>query len=149
MYINIVFQNFHNFQKKKSEEELHDNHALIDKYIKRPSHLINMSLLEFAKKINIYGTKYTNARIENIVIISPNIHLMDENSEEYYRQQCILQIPFRQSFHELYKSHGNSDDDTWCSYFDSHELLPVQTDLVLDQIEEFGNIRGSRSGSTS
>ena len=55
---------------------------------------------------------------------------MDESkSEEYYRQQCILQIPFRTFIHNFYVYHGNDSDDKWFDYFESQNLTILNTDL--------------------
>ena len=53
----------------------------------------NLTINEFAKSINTYGNRYTYSHNKNVVIIYPYIDESDvSRSEEYYRQQCILQI---------------------------------------------------------
>ena len=84
----------------------------------------------FFKCINTYGNRYTHSNIDNIVIVYPTIDAMDESkSEEYYRQQCILQIPFRTSKQNFYAYHGNDSDDKWFDYFESQNLTILNTDL--------------------
>ena len=56
----------------------------------------NLSIYDFLNCMNTYSNRYTHSNIERIVIINTTIDAMDElKSEEYYRQQCIVQIPFR------------------------------------------------------
>lgn len=91
--------------------------------------MTNLSIYEFAKTINTYGNRYTYSHNENVVIIYPNIDEKDKSrSEEYYRQQCILQIPFRISIKDFFDSHGNSEDDTWFAFFESQNLSILNTD---------------------
>ena len=93
----------------------------------------NLSIYEFAKSINTYGNRYTHSHNENVVIIYPYIDDSDiSRSEEYYRQKCILQIPFRMSIKNFYESHGNTEDDTWFAFFESQYLSILNTDFTYD-----------------
>ena len=90
----------------------------------------NLSIYDFFKCINTYGNIYTHSNIENIVIVYPTIDAMDESkSEEYNRQQCILQIPFRTSIQNFYAYHGKDSDDKWFDYFESQNLTILNADL--------------------
>ena len=129
----------YNLQKDTSDEIKGNN--LIEKYIQRPKELEDISLLNFAKTINVSGTKYQHARKENIVNIYPFVNANDESKmDEFYKQQCALHIPFRQTLHSFFEQIKTDEDISWASIFESYNLETVNTDLVcnlpLEQIDE-------------
>ena len=115
--------------------------TIIEKYIQRPPNFENLSLYEFVKTIIVNGKTYSRARKHNIVLIYPILKLMDiENVEDFYRQQCILQIPFRTNIDELWNSYGVEKDTTWLDNFENNNLtliegiqLPDSTDHVEEE----------------
>ena len=104
---------------------------VIEKYIIYPDAINNLSLYQFVKSINIYGNRYKYVCTENIVTLYTVIDALDESkSEEYYRQQWILQIPFRMILQVFYDLHGHSLDDSWFAIFVLQNLTIVKTDIT-------------------
>ena len=74
----------------------------------------HISLMEFVKTINVSGTRYYRTRKEYIVIVYPSIDINDESkSEAFYKQQCALLIPFRQSLLAFYDQLLPNKDETF------------------------------------
>ena len=122
-------------QKETINEEKGQN--IIEKYIQRPECYEMMSLLQFAKTINVRGSKYYHARKENIVIVYPIINENDESKiEEFYKQQCVLHIPFTQSLPDFFNQIVENEEESWKSIFDKHNLGIVNIDLIYNEYFE-------------
>ncbi|KAL7304776.1 hypothetical protein TKK_0003004 [Trichogramma kaykai] len=95
-----------------NEEDVNRNsNSIIDKYIDRPLIYNDLSLFRFAQTINVYGNRYVKSRKENVVLVLPKLKLSDDlDSDLYYKQQCTLHIPFRQSVDELSKLCDNNNE---------------------------------------
>lgn len=88
-------------QKTNNVLTTKDN-ALFQLYCARKEYL-EMSLLDFAKKINTSGKKYTQVNTEYIVRIIPTLNRSPDgsNEEEWCKRQCILNLPFYGSYENL------------------------------------------------
>ena len=103
-------------------------HINKEKCIQRPNKYENLSLFQFVKTINVCGSKYYETRNENIVSIYPIIKLVDGiHTEEYYRQQSILHITFRQNIDKLWKSCGVGKEITWFENFENNNLTCIHS----------------------
>lgn len=87
----------------------------IDKYRQRPARYTAMSLEQFAKKFNVRGNSYVTSKHDNILIVMPNLRrtFTDDNNNKYYRQQCILRIPFRGPYDDILADNRTRNVRTW------------------------------------
>uniref|UniRef100_A0ABD2W733 ATP-dependent DNA helicase n=1 Tax=Trichogramma kaykai TaxID=54128 RepID=A0ABD2W733_9HYME len=101
--------------------------SVIDKCITRPAEYENLSLLQFVKTITTVGLKYRKNIKEKIVIVYLKYVEGDlETAELYYKQQCMLQIPFQNNVKNLVQ-HINSEYQKWYSLYTEYELSPVNS----------------------
>ena len=46
----------------------------------------------------------------------------ESKTEEFYKQQCALNIPFRESLATFFNQLVENDDDTWMSIFERYNF---------------------------
>ncbi|KAL7297052.1 hypothetical protein TKK_0009478 [Trichogramma kaykai] len=125
-----------------NEEDVNRNsNSIIDKYIDRPLIYNDLSLFRFAQTINVYGNRYVKSRKENVVLVWSKLKLSDDlDSDLYYKQQCTLHIPFRQSVDELSKLCDNNNEHPWYSLFEQYNVTPIDSiKLPISCIEDLDN----------
>lgn len=117
------------------------SNGIIDKYRARPAAYREQGLLEFARKTSVYGNRYTQKRQDTIVRVYPQFKLTGdpEQDEQFYKMQCILNIPFTGTFAELLAEHD--DVNTWQELYENY-CYEEQDVLELPDSEDEGEIPG-------
>jgi len=87
---------------------------IIDKYIKRPNYLSNISLIEFVANYDIVNLRKKKEKTHIICYVHYNEH---RDLKKYYRKQLLLFIPFFDNEHTL-----KSDHSTWNVAYNIHEI---------------------------
>jgi hypothetical protein len=79
--------------------------SIIDKYIKKPNYLSNISLIEFVANYDIVNLREKRKKSHIIHYVRYNEH---QDPKKYYREQLLLFIPFFDNEHIL-----KGDHSTW------------------------------------
>jgi hypothetical protein len=88
--------------------------SIIDKYIKRPNYLSNISLIEFVTNYDIVNLRKKRKKSHIICRMHYNEH---QDQENYYRKLLLLFIPFFDTKHTF-----KSDHSTWNTTYNTHEI---------------------------
>ncbi|KAJ1518875.1 hypothetical protein ONE63_011522 [Megalurothrips usitatus] len=107
---NIVNFNSNSWLRLSGDDNDTFGSNFIEKYLKRPPHLENVTLWQAALIYNV--PSWTRTAKDNIVRIFPR--LKTNISEEFYRQKVLLHIPWRdenamrknRSWQDIYMSHN-------------------------------------------
>lgn len=107
---------------------------MIEKYMQRPKCYEALGIFAFMQKINVYGKKYTYARVENIVRTFPVYKKTGqvELDTAYYKMQCMLNIPFRSLPWTML---SKSQFATWQELYDNR-LAMVDKDVKHEEYED-------------
>lgn len=118
--------------------------SIMDKYRARPSSVMmkQMSLLYFVQNFDAKNNRYFQHKKPRVVRIIPliKLHKNANDTELFYRQECILHIPFRCDPFDLLKNYRNKAVYSWEQLYrlknlDQHEDN-VYNDAVPDDGEE-------------
>lgn len=139
--INLYSEQWNSFKIEGSNLKINKT-SLIDQYRFRPrqcsgENIEIISLYEFSKKFFVIKNKYFKHKKERIVRIIPNINLNPESieNESYYRQQCLLHIPFRCEIKSILENLGNEDINTWKQLF-FHYNLNTSDNVLYNEIPD-------------
>jgi hypothetical protein len=88
--------------------------SIIDKYIKRPNYLSNISFIEFVANYDIVNIRGKKTNFHIIRYVHYNEH---RDLENYYKEQLILFIPFFDNEHTF-----KGDHSTWNAAYNMHEI---------------------------
>ncbi|XP_023317653.1 uncharacterized protein LOC111694302 [Trichogramma pretiosum] len=114
----------------KVDNTCKESKTLIDKYIERLKKYEQLSLVEFAKSYTVTNSSYKSNINNKIVIIYPKYkHFNSEDMELYYKQQCILQIPFRSNLQDLVENIENVEQP-WFSLFEERHLEDLNSTFM-------------------
>jgi hypothetical protein len=88
--------------------------SIIDKYIKRPNYLSNISFIEYVANYDIVNLREKKKKSRIIHYMHYNEHW---DPKYYYREQLLLFIPFFDNEHTL-----KGDHSTWNAAYNMHEI---------------------------
>lgn len=115
--------------------------TFIEKYQHRPmfckgENIENITLLDFAKHYDVKDKKYFKHKISRIVQIAPVVKFIphSKNNESYYRQQCLLNIPFRCDPNKLLKM-NDKNKNSWKKLYE-HSNLHKDDDELYENIDD-------------
>lgn len=81
----------------------------LDRYRLRPARFMEYTLFDFTKKYKFSAGRFNRVQKEQVVRVFPIIKLSEDGSnEDYYRQQCMLHIPWLLNFEAI-----KDDAMTW------------------------------------
>jgi hypothetical protein len=87
--------------------------SIIDKYIKRPNSLFNVSLIEFVANHDVVNVNKKRDKFHIICYVHYNEH---RDPKSFYKEQLLLFIPFSNNEDTLKGHHC-----TWHSAYNMHE----------------------------
>ncbi|KAK3931974.1 ATP-dependent DNA helicase, partial [Frankliniella fusca] len=125
-------------QTKSSKET--PSQTVVEKYIKRPLHLEDVSLWEFAKTRDVTRKGYPKKQIENIVQVYPRTKLEagNNNNEIFFRCQVLLHLPWR-------SENGFLDQNlTWKEIYENGNI-----DKVFDKTTDLRKIQANELSESS
>ncbi|XP_074603973.1 uncharacterized protein LOC141857379 [Brevipalpus obovatus] len=96
-----------NYSAQEIDETVKVRETVVEKYAKRPQELSGESLLHFIKNYVPVGSNFRKRQKEIIVRVFPQLKLTGDpiEDEKYYKLQCILTIPFTQSYEKMLEDH--------------------------------------------
>jgi hypothetical protein len=97
--------------------------SIINKYIKRPNYLSNISLIEFVANYDIVNLRGKRKKNHTICYVHYNEH---QNQKKYCRKQLLLFIPFFDNEHTFKNEHS-----TWNATYNMHE---IQINLLIKKL---------------
>jgi len=103
-FINISFSKLEWVPIDNEDEHENSKQNVFEKYKNRPENLEDMSLHKCVRKYNM--RTWTKVKKENILCIYPSYK--KENGEIFFRQQCLLHLPWREETQFI-----TNDNEEW------------------------------------
>ncbi len=97
--------------------------SIINKYIKRPNYLSNISLIKFVTNYDIVNLRGKRKNSHTICYVHYNEH---RNQKIYSKKYILLFIPFFDNEHTF-----KNDHSTWNATYNMHE---IQINLLIKKL---------------
>ena len=106
--------------------------SIVDKYASRPLEYEQLSLLDFTSNYYKRGQTFSKRNKPAVIQVIPYLEYVEEgNNEHYFRIECLLRIPWRNS------AEMRGYLETWESlYYESEVLAQHRHQLNLEQLVE-------------